>query len=138
METLYTWTFFNEEREHILITPEQFWTALLAVASAVVLLSNAAAKVADIVNAIKKPNADQNKRLDDHEQRISTAEEDIKKIRTEIKTEVNGLNTRFDSLDSSVRIMTKALLAMLEDIDGNTVEHRQKAKEELQDHLINK
>lgn len=110
------------------MTPETIWTLVLAAASAVVLLSNAVEKIAKAWQAAKAPNARQDDRL---------------KALEDWKEEVDGKLThdheRFESLDSGNRVTQRALLALLDHgIDGNNIEQMQHAKEELQNHLINR
>lgn len=110
------------------MTPETIWTLVLAAASAVVLLSNAFEKIAKAWQAVKAPNARQDDRL---------------KALEDWKEEVDGKLThdheRFESLDSGNRVTQRALLALLDHgIDGNNIEQMQHAKEELQNHLINR
>lgn len=102
--------------------------AALAVASAIVLLSNAAEKIAKAWQAAKAPNVHQNERLDK-----------LEAWKEEIDDKLNHDHERFESLDSGNRVTQRALLALLDHgIDGNNIEQMQHAKEELQNHLINR
>ena len=58
-------------------TPGQFWTLVLAAASAIVLLANAAEKIGKAIHAAKAPNNRQNDRLDDLEKRMDAAEKKL-------------------------------------------------------------
>ena len=110
------------------LTAEQMWTVVLAVASAIVLLSNAAEKIVKAWQAMKAPNALQDDRL--------KALEDWKK---EVDAKLDQDHDRFESLDAGNRVTQRALLALLDHgIDGNNIEQMQHAKEELQSHLINR
>ena len=110
------------------LTPAEIWTAVLAVASAIVLLSNAAEKIAKAVQAAKAPNARQDERLNE-------LEEWKKKVDLALAKDM----ARFDSLDNGERVTQRALLALLDHgIDGNNIEQMRHAKEELQNHLINR
>ena len=110
------------------LTPAEAWAAILAVASAIVLLANAAEKIVKAVQAARAPNAHQNERLDDLERRMEAAEKKLD----------NG-KVHFDAIDASNRVTQVALLALLDHgIDGNNIDQMQHAKEELQQHLINK
>jgi hypothetical protein len=109
-------------------TPAEVMTAILAVASAIVLLSNAAEKISKAVQTAKAPNARQNERLDEVERHLE---------------EVDGFlaldKKRLDSLDEGNRATQRALLALLDHgIDGNNIKQMQDAKEILQNHLINR
>ena len=110
------------------LTPGEVWAAILAVASAIVLLANAVEKIAKAVHAAKAPNVHQNERLDNLEKRMDAAEKKL-----------DNDKQHFDSIDASNRVTQVALLALLDHgIDGNNTEQMQHAKEELQQHLINK
>jgi hypothetical protein len=110
------------------LTAGQVWTALLAVASAVVLLSNAAKAIATTWQAAKAPNHEQNKRL-----------QALEDWREEVDGKLANDQDRFESLDQGNRVTQRALLALLDHgIDGNNIEQMQHAKEELQNHLINR
>jgi cysteinyl-tRNA synthetase len=106
----------------------EIWTGILAAASAIVLLSNAAEKIAKAVQAAKAPNARQDERLQD-------LEEWRKKVDQALAKDLD----RFTALDKGERVTQRALLALLDHgIDGNNIEQMQHAKEELQNHLINR
>lgn len=109
-------------------TPTELWTAVLAFASAVVLLSNAVEKIAKAVHTAKAPNARQDKRLDKVEKHLE-----------EVDNYLAADKKRLDTLDVGNRATQRALLALLDHgIDGNNIEQMQHAKEELQNHLINR
>lgn len=106
----------------------ELWPALLAAASAIVLLSNAAEKIAEAVQKAKAPNEKQDERLDAVEKHL---EEVDKFLDTDKK--------RLDSIEVGNRATQRALLALLDHgIDGNNITQMQQAKAELQDHLINR
>lgn len=110
------------------MTPEAIWTLVLAAASAFVLLSNAAEKIAKAWQAMKAPNVKQDERL--------SALEEWKEV---VEGKLTHDHERFESLDSGNRVTQRALLALLDHgIDGNNIEQMQHAKEELQNHLINR
>lgn len=110
------------------LNPSDIWTLLLAAASAIVLLANAAEKISKAVQAAKAPNEEQNDRLDE-----------LEKWKAEMEVKQVADHERFISIDSSNRITQRALLALLDHgIDGNNIEQMQHAKEELQTHLINR
>ncbi len=110
------------------LTTAEIWAAILAVASAIVLLSNAIEKIVKAVQAAKAPNVQQNHRIDE-----------LEKWRVEVDKRLDRGNHHFDAIDASNRVTQLALLALLDHgIDGNNVEQMQHAKEELQTHLINR
>ena len=110
------------------LTSGQIWTVVLAIASAIVLLTNAAEKIAKVVQAAKAPNAQQNERLAALEGRMG-----------EVEKKLDNDKRHFDAIDASNRVTQVALLALLDHgIDGNNIDQMQHAKEELQTHLINR
>ena len=110
------------------LTTAAIWTVVLAVASAIVLLSNAIEKIIKAVQAAKAPNAKQDERL-----------KALEDWREEVDGKLNRDNEKFESLDCGNRVTQRALLALLDHgIDGNNIEQMQRAREELHNHLINR
>lgn len=106
----------------------QIWTWLLAAASAIVLLSNAAEKIAKAVQNAKAPNVKQDERL-------RALEEWKKEVDGKLESDLH----RLDSIEAGNRASHQALLALLDHgIDGNNIKQMQDAKETLQQHLINR
>lgn len=110
------------------ITITNLWALLLAVASAVVLLVNAAEKIIKIRKAAKAPNAHQDERLDA-----------LEAWRKEVDSRLLRDNERLAAIEEGDRVSQVALLALLDHgLDGNNVKQMQDAKERLQTHLINR
>lgn len=110
------------------LTPTAIMAAVLAAASAIVLLSNAAEKIVKAWKAAKAPNDQQNERLDA-----------LEAWRKEVDGKLNHDHERFEDLSHGERVTQRALLALLDHgIDGNNIKQMQDAKEELQNHLINR
>ena len=110
------------------ITPTQLWAAVLAVASAIVLLYNAFKAIANAWQAAKAPNEKQNKRISDLEVWRRGVDEKLDKDKK-----------RLDIIEEGNRASQRALLALLDHgIDGNNTKQMEEAKEELRNHLINK
>lgn len=100
-------------------TPAEVWAAILAAASAIVLISNAAEKIAKAIKAAKAPGEQIDNRLEALEQRMEKAE---KKLENDSK--------HFESIDASNRVTQVALLALLDHgIDGNNLKQMQQAKD---------
>lgn len=111
-----------------MITPENAWAVILAIASAVVLLSNAAEKIVKAVKAAKAPSNEQNARLDA-----------LEEWRKDVDRKLNQDNDRLTSIIESNRITQRSILALLDHgIDGNNTKQMVEARHELHDHLINK
>ena len=94
---------------------------ILAIVSAFILIATAVEKIAKAVKAAKAPNDLQNERL-------AALEAWRKEVDRKLIVD-----------DDGNRVTQRALLALLDHgIDGNNIEQMQHAKEELQDHLINR
>ena len=101
---------------------------LLALAGAITTIGSAAEKVSKAVKAARAPNDEQNDRLTKLEDRMEKAE---RKLANDQR--------HFETIDAGNRVTQLALLALLDHgIDGNNTEQMQHAKEELQQHLINR
>ena len=109
-------------------TGESILSLLLAAASAVVLLSNAAEKVGRAMRAAGTP-------LDTHNDRLAALE----LWKEDVDRKLSRDNDRLTSIDESNRVTQRAILALLDHgIDGNNIDGMCSAKEELQNHLINR
>lgn len=110
------------------LTPAQIWAGIAAIFSAIILTSSAIEKIINAVKAAKAPNIQQNERLD----RLEEWKKEVDKM---LVQDVN----RFDAIEAGNRVTQRAILALLDHgIDGNNVKQMQDAKEELQNHLINR
>ena len=110
------------------ITPSQIWTGVAFIFSAIILTANAFEKIVSAVKAAKAPNIQQNERLD----KLEEWKKEVDKV---LVQDVN----RFDAIEAGNRVTQRAILALLDHgIDGNNVKQMQDAKEELQNHLINR
>lgn len=107
---------------------KEVWTAVLAVASAIVLLSNAAKAIAAALQAAKAPNAAQNERIKALEDRMD-----------EVDRKLSDDKQQLDEIHEGLRASYQAQLALLDHgIDGNNIKQMQDAKKVLQQHLIDR
>lgn len=103
-------------------------TTFLAVASAIVLLSNAAEKIVKAYKAAKAPNDKQDARI-----------EELENWRRTVDSKLKQDNERLIDIEEGDRAIQRALLALLDHgIDGNNIKQMQDAKTALQNHLINR
>ena len=101
---------------------------ILAVAGAISTLGGAANWVVKLVQVLKAPNAEQDKRL-----------ESLEKHMKEVDNYLAADKDRLDSIDESTRVTQRALLALLaHGIDGNHQKQMEDAKVELELYLIKK
>ena len=102
--------------------------AVLAVAGAISTLGAAANWLVKLVQVIKAPNAEQDRRLSDLEKHMEKVDGFLAKDKE-----------RLDNIDGDTRVTQRALLALLaHGIDGNHHKQMEEAKEELELHLIKK
>ena len=101
---------------------------ILAVAGAISTLGGAANWIVKLVQVLKAPNAEQDKRISDLEKHME-----------EVDSYLARDKERLDSIDGDTRVTQRALLALLaHGIDGNHQKQMEEAKEELELHLIKK
>lgn len=106
----------------IAFTPSQ----VLALCSAIVVLSGAVHVVINLFAKVSAPNKLQNSRIEANEKRLNDHDVLLK----------NDLK-RLKDLDNANRVTQRAILALLSHgIDGNDIEELKKAKLELQEYLI--
>lgn len=110
------------------VTPAIALGAVLAVAGGISTLANAANWLIKLVQIMKAPNAEQDRQL-----------AELAEWRKSVDQKLDNDNRRLNRNEDSERITQRALLALLSHgIDGNHLEQMEKAKEELQNHLISK
>jgi hypothetical protein len=110
------------------ITAAGLWAWILGGAIALDTIGRAVDRIVQARKAAKAPNDQQNKRLDD-----------LEAWKAEVDRKLMNDNTHLINIDSDNRVTQRALLALLDHgIDGNNIKQMQHAKEELQEHLINR
>lgn len=110
------------------IEPTTFWAMILAAALAITTLANAAEKIVKAWKAAKAPNDRQDKRLDDLEKRMDGVE-----------GKLTNDNTRLERIEEGNRVVQRGVLALLgHGLDGNNIQQMQDARDDLQNHLINR
>lgn len=102
--------------------------AVLALAGGIVTIGNAIEKLVKVWRAAKAPNDTQDARLSE-----------LEAWRKTVELRLTAGDDHFRILDNGNRVTQLALLALLDHgIDGNNITQMQRAKEELQSHLINR
>ena len=103
------------------------WTVILAVASAIVLLSNALEKIIMALKAAKAPETAQNKKIKDLEDRMKKVEDKLESDKKQIADIKEGNH-----------VLTKGMFALLEHgINGNNIDQMRDAKHDVEEYLIN-
>lgn len=113
----------------------QLFTALGSIAAGIVAIGGAWAVVNRFINKMKKPQTDQDKRLDDHEKWLKLHDKKLEEYEIFFKND----KKRIDQIEEGNRITQQALLALLSHaLDGNQIEPLKDAKSELEKYLIKK
>ncbi len=109
------------------MTAAELWPAVLAVASAIVLLSNAVEKIVKVVKAAKSPENEQNKK-------ISALEDRVKKVEDKLESD----KKQIADIREGNHVLTKGMFALLEHgINGNNIDQMKDAKHDVEAYLIN-
>ncbi|MBQ4066234.1 MAG: hypothetical protein IJD22_01195, partial [Clostridia bacterium] len=104
------------------------WSVLFAIAAAIVLIANAIEKIVKVAKAARAPGDRQDERL-----------AELEKWKDKVERRLSNDDDRLLDIEKGDRATQRALLALLDHgIDGNNIKQMQDAKEELQNHLINR
>ena len=105
----------------------EVWAIVLAVASAIVLLSNAAEKLVKAFKVAKAPEQRQNDEINEIKSRLDKVEAKLDKDKILIA----------NAKDCN-HVLTKGMLALLEHgINGNNIDQMREAKNDVNAYLIN-
>lgn len=119
----------------ISFTPAQIVAFVLALCGAIVTISAAIGVVVKAIDKAKAPEAEQNKRLDEHDKRIGALED----IATRFKEYFDNDDRRFKEIERTNKITVSALLAILKhSLNGNDIESLKQAEKSLEEYLIDK
>ena len=103
------------------------WPTVLAIASAIVLLSNAVEKIVKAVKVAKAPENAQN-------EKISNIEERLKKVEDKLEND----KKQIADIREGNHVLTKGMFALLEHgINGNNIDQMKDAKHDVEEYLIN-
>ena len=107
-------------------TLAEAWAFLIYAAGAAAGLYAGGVAISKVITAIKKPKADQDKRITQLETRVNAMEGFLKNDKQ-----------RLDRMDDGQHVTMQALLALLDhNLAGNSIDQMQQAKDALQKHLI--
>lgn len=129
------------------ITLSAIWTVVAWVAAAIVLLANAAEKIAKARQAAKAPNEAQDARLDALEEwkkemaaaNLPARTDALEAWRTEAKAMLTNDKKELQAIHDGLRVNNLVQLALLDHaLNGNNIEQMQGAKHALQEYLANK
>ena len=103
------------------------WPTILAIASAIVLISNAVEKVVKAVKVAKAPETEQN-------EKISALEERMKKVEDKLENDKKQIAV----IREGNHVLTKGMFALLEHgINGNNIDQMKDARSDVEAYLIN-
>lgn len=106
---------------------ELLTTHTLSICSLITGITAVIMIIVQIVKKAKEPNDAQNSR-------IEKCEKDISELRTMLDKD----SKRFDKVEDGNRIIQRCMLALLSyNIDGTDIDPMRRAKEDLQEYLIN-
>lgn len=112
----------------IQFTLADLYHVIIAVCVAITTVAAAIGVIIALVKKVKSPSHKQDERLDDLEERMEKHDELL-----------NNDNIRLKDIEQGHRVTQRALLALLaHGIDGNDIDTMKRAKEELQQYLIEK
>lgn len=121
--------------EPIVFTPEQVYQVILAVAGLIISCAGAIGIIAKVVRWFRKPADTQKERVDAHERRLNGHDEALKEIRQYLDRDKH----RLDKLEEGNRIVQQSLLAIMAHLlNNNDIDELKKAKESLEQYLIEK
>ena len=114
-------------------TAQDILTMMLSVCGALVSISAAIAVVVKFNNFLKKPNKDQDARIDKLEGRLKTVEGRCDTFDKQLE----GVKKRLNSLDESINMLLRAEFAQLgHNLNGDNVEQMQRAFDDIQEFLF--
>lgn len=107
--------------------------AIAAVCGCITAVGAVVLLIVAVVKKAKAPNDKQNERLAGHDNRLSALEKIVNRHDELFENDLR----RFNRIEAGNRIVQRSILALLShSIDGNDVESLRKAKQELQNYLI--
>lgn len=114
-------------------TAQDMLTMMLSVCGALVSISAAIAVVVKFNNFLKKPNKDQDARIDKLEGRLKTVEGRCDTFDKQLE----GVKKHLNSLDESINMLLRAEFAQLgHNLNGDNVEQMQRAFDDIQEFLF--
>lgn len=132
-------------REGLIPMGAEHWAWLgagvLSILSAIVLIGNASDKIVKFWKALKAPNEDMRKELDEMKEWRENLEEEgpMKEWRKDVDSKLAKTDRTVKSVDGAYHVLFQTLLALLDHgIDGNNITQMEEAKKAVQSYLIDK
>lgn len=119
----------------ISFTPAELIGLILGVCGFLAAVSGASAIISKAVARVKAPNAEQDKKIKNHEDRLNAHDAKFTAYDTYFKND----KIRIEAIENGNKVTQQALLALLSHaLDGNSIVPLKKAKESLEEYLINR
>ncbi|MBE6714721.1 MAG: hypothetical protein E7575_05500 [Ruminococcaceae bacterium] len=110
------------------LDPQLTWAVVIAILTLILLVLNVYEKVSGLQKKAKEPNDRQDERLSKFERRLENVERKL-----------DNDDRRLSEIKKGDRATQRALIALLDHaLDGNNLEQMEKAKNELNNYLIEK
>lgn len=111
-----------------MLDPSEFWTVITTLCAFIISASAAFKIIVDAIKKLKAPERTQDERLKKIEDRLETFEGYFFNDKV-----------RIDTIENSNRVTQQAILALLNHaINGNNLEQLEKARDNLNEYLINR
>lgn len=121
----------------ISFTIPEAWGIFLSICGGLVTISAAASVIIKIVRHFRKPNLDQNEAIAETNRRIDRIETRTAEKFGEYDTYFKNDKVKIESIEEGNKFTQRALLALLShNIDGNNKAQMEKARNDLQEYLI--
>lgn len=114
-------------------TMKELWLWILAVCGGVITISSCIGTISGWRTSLKKPNKDQDARMDKIEGRLKTVEGRCDMFDKQLE----GVKKHLNSLDESINMLLRAEFAQLgHNLNGDNVEQMQRAFDDIQEFLF--
>ena len=115
-----------------MFTLQDMWSMFLAFCGAICTISAAVVIIVKLIERIKKPNKDQNERID-------KLEKSVDKLREQIEKDSKRITDAETHFKGGVNVVIESLQALTAHaIDGNNIEELKVSKKRLDSYLINR
>lgn len=114
-------------------TMKELWLWILAVCGGVITISSCIGTISGWRTSLKKPNKDQDARMDKIENRLKQVEERCDLFDKQLE----GVKKHLNNLDESINMLLRAEFAQLgHNLNGDNVEQMQRAFDDIQEFLF--
>lgn len=123
----------------IILTPAQIVAGFLALCAAIVSIGKAFEFIAKGFRQLKRPEAAQDEKLQDHEERIKRLEDDFEATTKRHEQYFLNDQKKLEDITEGIQILLKVSFATLSHaINGNDIEGLKDIESDLKEYLIRK